>query len=199
MHAPREPHFNFLKRILRYIKGTSDHGLHILKSPNLRNTAYSDADWGGCLDTRRSTSGYCVFLGDNLVSWSSKRQPIVSRSSADAEYKGVANATVETSWLQNLLLELHVPVTKVMLVYCDNIFVVYLSDNPVQHQRTKHVQIDNHFVHDLVKIGCIHVIHVLTGHQYADIFTKGLPGQLFQRFRSSLCIHSPPTATAREY
>lgn len=87
-----------------------------------------------------------------MVSWSSKRQPKVSRSSAKAEYKGVANATAETNWLQNLLLELHVPVIIAMLIYCDNISVVYLSDNPVQHQQTKHVEIDIHFVRDLVKI-----------------------------------------------
>ncbi|KAI3668989.1 hypothetical protein L6452_40207 [Arctium lappa] len=98
MHSPREPHFNFLKRILRYLKGTSSHGLHISPSKSTNLIAYSDADWGGCPDSRRSTSGYCVFLGDNLVSWSSKRQPTISRSSAEAEYKGVANATVETGF-----------------------------------------------------------------------------------------------------
>ncbi|XP_022023711.1 uncharacterized mitochondrial protein AtMg00810-like [Helianthus annuus] len=133
MHAPREPHFAFMKRIIRYIQGTIHYGLRLTVSPATTLTAYSDADWGGCPDSRRSTSGYCVNLGDNLVSWSSKRQPTVSRSSAEAEYRGVANAVAETSWLRNLLLELHVPLRHATIVYCDNVSAVYLSENPVQH------------------------------------------------------------------
>lgn len=104
MHNPREPYFNFLKCILRYLKGINNHGLYITPSKSAKLTAYSDADWGGCPDSRRSTSGYCVFLGDNLVSWSFKRQPTISRSSAEAEYKWVANTAAETTWLRNLLL-----------------------------------------------------------------------------------------------
>ena len=96
MHDPKIPHFNHVKRILRYLKGTLDHGLHINTSAPTTLTAYSDADWAGCPDTRRSTSGYCVFLGNNLISWSSKRQITVSRSSAEAEYRAVA----ETVWLR---------------------------------------------------------------------------------------------------
>ncbi|XP_021750226.1 uncharacterized protein LOC110715915 [Chenopodium quinoa] len=91
MHAPREPHFNALKRIIRYIKGTYDHGLHLYRSAPTRLISYTDADWAGCLDTRRSTSGYCVYLCDNPVSWSAKRQATLSKSSAEAEYRGVAN------------------------------------------------------------------------------------------------------------
>ena len=97
MHAPREPHFEFMRRILCYIKGTLDYGLRLSASPHHNLTANSDADWGGCLDSRRSTSGYCVYLGDNLVSWLSKRQPSISQSSAEAEYRGVAIAVVEAT------------------------------------------------------------------------------------------------------
>ncbi|KAL9287174.1 putative RNA-directed DNA polymerase [Arabidopsis thaliana] len=91
MHDPRQPHFQALRKIIRYIKGILTHGLQLVKGQIDCLTTYSDADWGGCPDTRRSTSGYCVFLGSNLVSWSAKRQPTVSRSSSEAEYKGVAN------------------------------------------------------------------------------------------------------------
>nr|GEX12564.1 ribonuclease H-like domain-containing protein [Tanacetum cinerariifolium] len=135
---------------------------------------YTDVDWAGCPSTRRSTSGYCVFLGDNLLSWSSKRQHTISRSSAEAEYRGVANVVAETTWLHNLLRELHYPLSTATLVYCDNVSTIYLSANPVQHQRTKHIEIDIHFVRDMVQTGHIRVLHVPSRYQYAYIFTKGL-------------------------
>ncbi|KAJ0624745.1 putative RNA-directed DNA polymerase [Helianthus annuus] len=188
MHAPRESHFNFLKCILRYIQGTIDFGIRLTNQSDHNIVAYSDADWAGCPDSRRSTSGYCVSIGNNLVSWSSKRQPTVSRSSAEAEYRGVANAVAETSWLRNLLLELKVPVKKATIVYCDNISAIYLSENPVQHQRSKHVELDIHFVRERVRLGQVRVLHEPSSFQYADIFTKGLPRQLFQQFRFSLNV-----------
>nr|GEV51571.1 ribonuclease H-like domain-containing protein [Tanacetum cinerariifolium] len=127
MHDPREPHFLALKRILRYVRGTLDYELQLFSSSTTNLVAYSDADWAGCLTTRRSTLGYCVFLGNNLLSWSSKRQPTLSRSSAEAEYRGVANAVAETCWLRNLLRELHTPLSFATLVYCDNVWVLHVS------------------------------------------------------------------------
>jgi hypothetical protein len=100
MHDPRQQHEAQLKRILRFVRGTTSHGLLLRASTNLDVTAYSDVDWAGCPDTRRSTSGFCIFLGDALVSWSSKRQPTVSRSSAEAEYRAVANAAAKCIWLR---------------------------------------------------------------------------------------------------
>ncbi|GJT96280.1 ribonuclease H-like domain-containing protein [Tanacetum coccineum] len=192
MHDPQEPHLSALKRILRYVQGTLHYGWQLFSFSTTDLVAYSDADWAGCPTTRRSTSGYCVFLANNLLSWSAKRQPTLSRSSAEAEYHGVA----ETCWLRNLLRELHTPLSSATMVYCDNVSVVYLSSNPVQHQRTKHIEIDIHFVRDLVAAGQVRVLHVPSRYQFADIFTKGLPSALFEEFRSSLSGRSPPAPSA---
>ncbi|GJX89075.1 ribonuclease H-like domain-containing protein [Tanacetum coccineum] len=198
MHDPREPHLSALKRILRYVQGTLNYGLQLFSLSTLDLVAYSDADWAGCPTTRRSTLGYCVFLGTNLLSWSAKRQPTLSHSSAKAEYHGVANAVAETCWLRNLLRKLHTLLSSATLVYCDNISAVYLSCNLVQHQRTKHIEIDIHFVRDLFAVGQVRVLHVPSRYQFADIFTKGLPSALFEEFRSSLSVRCPPTSTAGE-
>jgi hypothetical protein len=149
---------------------------------------YTDVDWAGCPDTRRSTSGYAVFLSANLVSWTARRQPVVFRSSAEAEYRVVANGVVEASWMRQLLHELCSPLQRATLVYCDNVSVVYLSTNPVQHQRTKHVEIDLHFVRERVATGDVRVLSVPTTLQFADIFTKGLPSSVFLDFRSNLNV-----------
>ncbi|GJV14344.1 ribonuclease H-like domain-containing protein [Tanacetum coccineum] len=133
MHDPREPHLNAMKRVLHYLRGTTDLGLQLFRSTTSQLIAYSDADWAGCPATRRSTSGYCVFFGDNHLTWSSKRQDTLSRSSAEAEYRRVANAVAETSWIRSLLRELHTPLFTATLVYCDNVSAVYMSANPVQH------------------------------------------------------------------
>ncbi|GJU61841.1 ribonuclease H-like domain-containing protein [Tanacetum coccineum] len=195
MHDPRDPHLNTLKRILRYVRGTLDYGLQLHVSSTTQLSAYTDADWVGCLVTRRSTSGYCVFLGDNLLSWSAKRQVTLSRSSAETEYRGVA----ETAWIRNLLCELHTPLFTATLVYCDNVSVVYMSANLVQHQRTKHIEIDIHFVRDFVASGQVRVLHVLSRFQYANIFTKGLATTSFIEFRSSLNVRRSPAHTEGEY
>jgi hypothetical protein len=139
MHDPQEPHLTAMKCILCYSQGTPDYGLLLRWSSSSDLVVYTEADWAGCPDTRRSMSGYAVFLGDNLISWSAKRQTVVSHSSAEAEYHVVANDVAEAAWLRQLLHELQTPPSRCTLVYCDNISTVYLSTNPVQHQHTKHV------------------------------------------------------------
>jgi hypothetical protein len=179
-----------MKRILCYLQGTPDYDLLLRWSSSSDLVVYTDADWAGCPDTRRSTSGYVVFLRDNLVSWSAKQQTVVSRSSAEAEYRAIANGVTEATWLRQLLHELQTPPSRCTLVYCDNISVVYLSTNRVQHQCTKHVEIDLHFVQEKVGISQVRVLYVPTTSQFTDIFTKGLPSSVFNEFRSSLNICS---------
>nr|GEV68594.1 ribonuclease H-like domain-containing protein [Tanacetum cinerariifolium] len=169
MHDTWEPHFSALKRILRYVQGTLDYGLQLFSSTTDSLIAYSDADWAGCLTTRRSTSGYCVFLGNNLLSWSSKRQLTLSPSIVEAEYRGDANTVAETCWIRNLLHELYTPLSSTTIVYCDNVSAVYLSSNSVQHQLTKHIEIDIHFVRDLVAIGRFRILHVPSRFQFVFI------------------------------
>nr|GFB52985.1 ribonuclease H-like domain-containing protein [Tanacetum cinerariifolium] len=180
---------------MRYVRGTLDYGLQLFSSSTIDLVSYSDADWAGCPTTRRSTSGYCVFLGNNLLSWFTKRQPTLSRSSAEAEYCGIANTVAETCWLRNLLRELHTLLSSVTLIYCDNVSAVYLSSNQVQHKRTKHIEIDIYFVCDLVAAGQVRVLYVPSRYQFVDIFTKGLRSALFEEFRTSLSVRCPPAPT----
>ena len=133
-----------------------------------------------------------MFLGDSLVSWSSKRQATVSRSSTEAEYRAVANAVTENCWLHQLAL----PLPKASVVFCDNISSVYMAANPVHHRRTKHIELDIHFVREKVALGELRVLHVPTTKQFADVLTKGLPTPAFEEFRSSLCIRPPDAPTA---
>ncbi|GKF51394.1 ribonuclease H-like domain-containing protein [Tanacetum coccineum] len=199
MHDPREPHLNAMKRVLCYLCGTTDLGLQLFQSTTSQLIAYFDVDWAGCPATRRSTSGYYVFLGDNLLTWSSKCQDTLSHYSAEAEYRGVTNSVAETSWIRNLFRELLTPLSIATLVYCDNVSAVYMSANPVQHQRTNHIEIYIHFVRDKVVAGHVRVLHVPSRFQYADIFTKELSYPLFTDFRSSLSVRKSSAPTAGAY
>jgi histone deacetylase 1/2 len=146
LHAPTTVHWSVVKRILRYIRGTLSLGLKIGVSKYMIVSAFSDADWAGCVDDRRSTGGFAVFRDDNLVSWSARKQATVSRSSTETEYKSLVNATAEMIWVQKLLTELGISHPPMARLWCDNLGAKYLSANPVFHARTKHIEIDFHFV-----------------------------------------------------
>lgn len=172
MHAPWEPHLNLLKRVLCYVKCSLDLGLQLHTSACSRLTTYTNVDWADCSDSHWSTSGYCIFFGDNLVSWSSKQKTTMSRSSAEAEYRAVAHTVAECCWLCQLFYELHLLLHSATVVYCNNISIVCMSSNPVQHCRTKHIKIDIHFVHEKVSLGQVRVLHVPSNHQCTDVMTK---------------------------
>jgi hypothetical protein len=125
---------------LCYIRGTLNLGLKIGVSKSIIVSAFSDADWAGCIDDRRSTGGFAVFLGDNLISWMARKQATVSRSSTEAEYKALANATAEIMWVQKLLTKLSISHPSAGRLWCDNLGAKYLSANPVFHARTKHIE-----------------------------------------------------------
>jgi hypothetical protein len=174
MHDPRSEHLDAVNHILRYLKGTPGKGLLFESNEHLVVDGYSDADWGSCLDDRRSTSGYCVFVGGNLVSWRSKKQPVVSKSTAEAEYRAMSQGLSEMLWVRNLLSELKLLREGPLHVWCDNRSAICIANNPVQHDRTKHIEIDRFFIKEKLDAGIIKIEHVSSGQQLADCLTKGL-------------------------
>ncbi|KAK1432520.1 hypothetical protein QVD17_09417 [Tagetes erecta] len=192
LHSPTIDHYRAVKRLLRYVKGTLSFGLTYSRSHPPGIIGYSDADWARCLDTRRSTYGYSIFLGGNLVSWSAKKQPTVSRSSCESEYRAMANTAAELVWITHLLQELHALPPDRPTLLCDNKSALFMTQNPVSHKRAKHIDLDYHFIRELVNSGKLYTKFVPTNLQVADIFTKSLPRAQFDVFRNMLRLGPPP-------
>jgi len=190
LYAPTTVHWSAVKRILRYVRGTMHHGLKIRKCNSMLISAFSDAGWAGDVDDRRSTGGFTVFIGSNLVSWTARKQATVSRSSTEAEYKALANATAEMVWVQKLLTELGVPHPRMARLWCDNLGAKYLSANPMFHARTKHIEIDFHFVRERVAAKLLDIRFINSADQVADGFTKALSAAKLKLFRSNLNLVS---------
>ncbi|KAK2990712.1 hypothetical protein RJ640_009878 [Escallonia rubra] len=195
MHRPTQAAFQLMKRILRYVKGTNQLGLQIRFASSLDLYAFCDADWAGCSSSRRSTTDFCTFLGSNYISWSAKKQSNVARSNAKAEYRAMAFTTVELTWLSFLLRDVGIVQHHPSTLFCDNLAALYMSINPVFHARTKHIEVDYHFVREKVAIGSLVIQFVSSNQQLADIFTKPLSRDAFQHLRTKLglCSYMQPS------
>ena len=147
--SPQVPHLEAVHHLLRYLKSALGQSLFFSSSSNLFLTAYVDADWGSCVDTHQSTSGFCIFLGEALVSWKSKKQATIARSSTEAKYRAMAAITSELVWLVNLLKDFGINISSVKLL-CDSMATMYITSNPSFHKCTNHIDIDYHFVHEHV-------------------------------------------------
>ncbi|KAG9450552.1 hypothetical protein H6P81_010517 [Aristolochia fimbriata] len=194
--APTDVHWSAVKRILEYLKGTLAHGIIIHPSSELGVDVYSDADWGGCPDDRRSITSFCAFLGGSLISWASKKQTTVAHSSAEVEYRALAIAAAELTWILQLFKELGVFISQPPILWCDNLSATYIAANPDFHGRVKHVELDYHFIRERVTSGLLQVRFISTQDQIADVFTKGLSISQFCKLLSKLRV-SPQTPSLR--
>lgn len=168
MHNRTVVHWQAVQHILRYLKGTFDYGLLLRKPHHLSLQGFADSDWASDPDDRRSTLGFCVYLGGNLITWSSKKQSIISRSSTEAEFHSLAHVATDLIWIQSLFSDLHLVLPRPPTLWCDNLGTVHLSANPILHSRTKHVELDIYFVRDLVLQKKVIVCHLPSSAQLAN-------------------------------
>ncbi|XP_020672222.1 uncharacterized protein LOC110092150 [Dendrobium catenatum] len=189
MHSPTIKDFQALKRILRYLQGTSTYGLPVVRGL-LSLSTYVDADWAADQHDQKSVTCFCTFLGPNLISWCVKKQPTVAKSSTEAEYRALASATSDVIWLRRLLGELNAPQTTATRIFCDNTSAMALAHNPIFHARTKHIEIDHHFINQHIQSNAIQLLHISSAEQPADLLTKPLPITRFHDLCSKLTIRS---------
>ncbi|KAJ0578613.1 putative RNA-directed DNA polymerase [Helianthus annuus] len=186
MHRPCDSHLKVALRLLRYLKLSPCKGLLFKKSDCFDLTCFADSDRAKCLNTRKSVTGYCVFLGHDLISWKSKKQSTVSRSSGEAEYRAMCSATCELIWIVNLLSELKVCCKVPIQLYCDSSAAISIAANPVFHERTKHFELDLYFLMEKIASGFVQTVKVDSESQLADLFTKGLSARLHELFCEKL-------------
>lgn len=174
VNAHTDRHMKLALRVLKYLKGTVQYQLKFTPSTHFNLAAFCDSNWDCCVDTRRSITGYCIYFGNCLISWKSKKQTTVTRSYAEAEYRVIAATVAEVLWISYILKDLQVHPSLPVPIYCDNHAVVHILENPILHKRTKHIRIDCHFIRIHFSEGLIKPIHIRSQHQIADICTKAL-------------------------
>nr|XP_027080359.1 uncharacterized protein LOC113703255 [Coffea arabica]XP_027080361.1 uncharacterized protein LOC113703256 [Coffea arabica] len=194
MQTPRHLHLAAVRRIIRYLLGTSSRGLFFSKNSPIHLAAYSDADWAGCSDTRRSITGWCMFLGNSLISWKSKKQDRVSKSSTESEYRAMSSGCSEIIWLRGLLGELGFPQLAPTPLHADNTSAIHIAANPVFHERTKHIEVDCHSIREAYDDHVISLPHITTDLQTADIFTKALSRHRHNFLVDKLMLFDPPAS-----
>ncbi|GJW11935.1 retrovirus-related pol polyprotein from transposon TNT 1-94 [Tanacetum coccineum] len=194
---PIEKHLNTVKRIFRYLKGTVNRGLWYPKDSSIALTAFADANHAGCQDTRCSTSGSLQFLGDRLVSWSSKRQKSVAISNTEAKYIALSGCCAKVLWMRSQLTDYGFGFNKITMYY-DNKNAIALCCNNVQHSRSKHIYIRFHFIKEHVENGVIELYFVNTEYQLADIFTKALGRERIEFLINKLGMRSFTPETLKQ-
>ncbi|XP_057526239.1 uncharacterized mitochondrial protein AtMg00810-like [Amaranthus tricolor] len=186
LQEPRAPHVAALHHALRYIAATEGQGILLNSSGQLTLQAFSDSDWAACPNTRRSVTGYVLMLGSSPITWKSKKQSTVSKSSSEAEYRAMSSAASEVTWMVRLLQELQVPITKPVILHCDNMSAIHIARNPIYHERTKHIEIDCHFTREKVLEGLIQLTYLPTSSQLADIWARA--GSAYMHHEHNLLI-----------
>jgi len=174
LQQPKRSHMDAALRVVKYIKKQPGQGILLSSNSSTEITAYCDEDWAACPTTRRSVTGFVIKLGESMVSWKAKKQTTISRSSAEAEYRSLASTVAELVWLVGLLRSLDVEITLPVNIYSDSKSAIQLAANPVYHERTKHIEIDCHFIREKLQQGLINISYIPTQSQPADVLTKGL-------------------------
>ncbi|XP_062014728.1 secreted RxLR effector protein 161-like [Rosa rugosa] len=186
MERPTELHTQAAKKILRYLKGTAELGIAYRRGGEEKLVGFADSDYAGDIDDRKSTSGYVFMLGTGAVSWSSKKQPVVTLSTTEAEFIAAAYCACQGVWLRRILEKIGHAQSKCTTIYCDNSSAIKLSKNPVMHGRSKHIDVRFHFLSDLTKEGIVELVHCNTQEQVSDIMTKPLKLVSFLKLRDKL-------------
>ncbi|KAL0329460.1 UNVERIFIED_CONTAM: putative mitochondrial protein [Sesamum radiatum] len=188
-----EAHWDAVLHLVRYLKGTSTLDFFFPTSSSFQLSAFLDSDWASCIDTRRSVTGFYIFMGGSLISWKTKKQATVSPLSAEAEYQSMGSTVCELLWISCILQEFNISIPAPIHFHCDNKAAIHITENPVEHERTKHLDIYCHLVRDHLKRGFILPRHVPNHQQVADMFTKALSSAPFARLFSKLGMlsHAP--------
>ena len=190
MHCASEIHFQAAKRIVRYIKGTTNYGIRYIYCQNFKLLGYSDSDWAGSVDDMRSTTGFCFSFGSGVFSWCSKKQDVIAQSTAEAEYAAATAAVNQAIWIRKLLADLYMKQNEPTQIHVDNQAAISISNNPVFHGRTKHFKIKLYFLREVQKEGEIILHYCRTEDQTADVLTKALSKARFEVLRNKLGLYS---------
>eukprot|EP00253_Pinus_taeda_P011391 PITA_11391 len=193
LQNPRESHWKAAKRILRYVRGTIQFGIHYSAKATPLLVGFTDSDWAGDPDDRKSTAGYVFTLGSGPITWACKKHAAISLSSAEAEYRGAVEASKEALWLRQILSELGFEQQHPTPLWCDNQSAIQLCKDPVQHQRSKHIELHMHFIRNLIHDHVLEVQYCSTDDQVADIFTKALTEAKFTKLRYMLGVQEVVT------